>query len=181
MTSEIDVAVQRAHKEGDSSDPMGPGSAFYRSELHRYLMKRLRNSQDAHDLAQEAFLRYLQLPNVSLLRNPKGYLFRIAVNLISEWQLRRDRSTVTFNSDLADKRSSVLQDATTDVSEQLSSREHLLKILEQIPPTYRRVLLMNKAQGLSYWEIAEKLNVAPETVLKYLARATAAARKAQFD
>ena len=65
--------------------------------------------------------------------------------------------------------------------EQLLSREHLEKVLEQIPLNYRRVLLMSKCDGLSNAQIAKKLNVTPETIVRYLARAVAFARKARWD
>jgi RNA polymerase sigma factor (sigma-70 family) len=174
------VALQEQDDErSDGLDPAGP-DALYNNHLHRYLMRQLRNRDDASDLAQEAYLRYLQLPDAGVVRKPSGYLFRIAFNLISEWRLRRDRSAVTFNSELADKRSSVWPDATPDAFEQLITREHLEKILEQIPLNYRRVLLMSKCDGLTNSQIAEKLSITPDTVVRYLARATAFARKAQW-
>ncbi len=168
------------HSTGSASQPAG-AEALYNNQLHRYLMRQLRNREDASDLAQEAYLRYLQLPDAGAVRKPSGYLFRIAVNLISEWRLRRDRSAVTFDSELADQRSTAWPDARPDMVEQLTSRERLEQVLEQIPQNYRRVLLMNKCEGLSNAQIAAKLNVTPETVVRYLARAVAFARKARWD
>lgn len=168
-------------QQRDELDPSGPDAQQYRSELHRYLIRRLRSSEDARDLAQEAYLRYLQLPDHGAIRKPAGYLFRIAVNLIYEWRLRRDRSAVTYNSELADKCSNALPDNGVDVCEQLASAERLRTVLEQIPLTYRRVLIMSKCEGLTHEEIAARLNLSPESVMKYLARATAYARRAQWD
>ena len=54
-------------------------------------------------------------------------------------------------------------------------------MLEQIPITYRRVLIMSKCEGLTNAQIAERLKIAPDSVLKYLARGTAYARRAQWD
>lgn len=161
-------------------EPFGPDT-LYHPQLHRYLVRQLHNRQDASDLAQEAYLRYLQLPDTGAVRKPSGYLFRIAFNLISEWRLRRDRSAVTFDSELADHRSSAWPDASPDAFQQLTSRERLEKVLEQIPLNYRRVLLMSKCEGLTNEQIAAKLNVTADTVVRYLARAVAFARKAQWD
>ena len=115
------MAFQRREQNRDTLDPAGPDAQQYRSDLHRYLMRRLRSSEDARDLAQEAYLRYLQLPDHGAVRKPSGYLFRIAVNLIYEWRLRRDRSAVTYNSELADKCSSSLADGAAGICEQLTS------------------------------------------------------------
>jgi RNA polymerase sigma factor (sigma-70 family) len=176
------VALQK--QEGDaneSPDPMGAEAEKCRRDLHRYLARCLRSDEEANDLAQEAYLRYLQIPDAGVLRKPAGYLFRIALNLLYEWRHRRDRSPVTFDSDLADKRADVWADAGADIYEQLTSREHLQKVLDAIPFNYRQVLWMNKVEGLTYHEIAVKLNLRPDTVLNYLARAAAHARRVQFD
>jgi RNA polymerase sigma factor (sigma-70 family) len=174
-----DKSAEAAHR-GNAADPQG-SEALYNSHLHRFLIRRLHNRQDASDLAQEAYLRYLQLPDTGVVRNPSGYLFKIAFHLISEWRLRRDRSAVTFDSELADKRSTAWPDTAPDAFEQLTSNERLEQILAQIPQNYRRVLLMSKCDGLSNEQIAAQLHVTPETVVRYLARAVAFARKARWD
>jgi RNA polymerase sigma factor (sigma-70 family) len=168
-------------EERDDGEARSTGpEVLYSGRLHRYLVKQLRNREDASDLAQEAYLRFLQLPDAGVVRKPSGYLFRIALNLITEWRWRRDRSAVTFDSDLAEKRSTVCADGAPDAFEQLINQERLEKILEQIPLTYRRVLLWSKCDGLTNAQIAEKLGVTPDTVVRYLARAIAFARKAQW-
>jgi RNA polymerase sigma factor (sigma-70 family) len=164
-----------------SRDPMGADADDYRENLHRYLTRCLKNSEDASDLAQEAYLRYLQLPDARVLHRPDRYLFRIALNLLHEWRLRRDRSAVTFDSRLADKRSGAFADSGSDVLTQLTSAEHLQKVLDCIPANYRQVLWMNRVEGLHYREIARKTGLAPDTVLVYLGRAIACARRAAAD
>lgn len=153
----------------------------YPAALHRYLMRRLRDKHDAQDLAQEAYLRYLQLPSSGAVRDPAAYLFKIAFNLISEWRLRRDRSVVSCDSELLDQQAASVSVETPDMVDQLASRERLEKVLEQVPVTYRRVLLMSKCDGLSNAEIARSLNVTPDTVVRYLGRAMAFARRARWD
>lgn len=153
--------------------------AAYGGRLHRYLIRQLRNREDASDLAQEAYLRFLQLPDVSAIRDVRGYLFRIALHLISEWRWRRDRGLVTFDSQLADARDS--REPAADELTLLLGQETLARVLDQIPQTYRQVLLWNKCDGLTNAQIAERLNVSPETVVRYLAKATALARKARWN
>jgi RNA polymerase sigma factor (sigma-70 family) len=140
----------------------------YPPALHRYLIRQMRNRDDARDLAQEAYLRYLQLPDTAAVRDPSAYLFRIAFNLISEWRL-------------AEGRAKTAPAAGPAAVEQLISRERLERILEQIPLNYRRVLLMSKCDGLSNRQIADALNVTPATVVRYLGRAVAFARRARWD
>jgi RNA polymerase sigma factor (sigma-70 family) len=155
-------------------------TAEYPAALHAYLVRQLRNRHDAQDLAQEAYLRYLQLPSAGVVRNPAAYLFRIAFNLMTEWRLRQDRSVVSCDSELMEQHTGAAAPATEPV-ELLMSQERLEKVLEQIPLTYRRVLLMSKCDGLSHEEIAQSLQVSPDTVVRYLGRALAFARRARWD
>ena len=152
----------------------------YPAALHRYLMRQLHNRDDAQDLAQEAYLRFLQLPNSGVVRKPGAYLFRIAFNLMTEWRLRQDRSVVSCDSELVESQEEVPAE-TPDLEDQLASRQRLEKVLEQVPVNYRQVLLMSKCDGMSNDEIAKVLNVAPDTVARYLGRAVAFARRAQWD
>jgi RNA polymerase sigma factor (sigma-70 family) len=160
--------------------PSETQQAEYPAALHTYLVRQLRNRQDAQDLAQEAYVRYLQLPNSAAVRNPAAYLFRIAFNLMTEWRLRRDRSVVCYDSDLMEQHASAAAPAPGPV-EQLLQRERLERVLEQIPLNYRRVLIMSKCDGLSNEEIAATLKVSAHTVVRYLGRAVAFARRARWD
>ena len=172
--------MRRPKKSTQGGDqPSEAGQVEYPAALHTYLMRQLRNRHDAQDLAQEAYLRYLQLPNAGVVRNPAAYLFRIAFNLMSEWRLRQDRSVVSCDSQLLEQHAGIAP--TPGPVEQLLSRERLEKVLEQVPLKYRRVLIMSKCDGLSNEQIAQSLNVTAETVVRYLGRAVAFARRAQWD
>jgi RNA polymerase sigma factor (sigma-70 family) len=179
------VALQKQDQEAESGRHLDPTTAAEsercRRELHSYLARCMRSDEEASDLAQEAYLRYLQVPDAGVIRKPAAYLFRIAFNLLREWRHRRDRSPVAFNSALADKRAGLWADAGADIYEQLTTREQLQRVLDEIPYKYRQVLWLNKVEGLSHLQIAEKLNLAPNTVLSYLFRAVAHARRVQFD
>lgn len=171
-----DRSAGKAGKEACDSQ-----GALYPRDLHRYLVKRLRNREDAMELAQEAYLRFLQLPDRGAVHNPAAYLFRIAFNLMSEWRLRRDRSVVSFDSELADLRAADTAADAPAAVEQLLDRERLEKVLEQIPEYYRRVLLMSKCDGLTNEQIAQALAVTPDTISRYLGRAMAFARRAKWE
>jgi RNA polymerase sigma-19 factor, ECF subfamily len=57
--------------------------------LMRYLTARVHSAHDARDIAQETYLRLLQLDQVDFIRDPQSYLFRIASNLSRDTPLRR--------------------------------------------------------------------------------------------
>jgi len=153
----------------------------YRPALHRFLTHRLRNAEDARDLAQETYLRFYQLANADAVRRPVGYLFRIAVNLVYEFQLKRRHDRVTYDSDgmetLAER---VPGPVNADPSQQHMIQDQVNHILKQIPPTYRKVFIMHKRDGLSCQEIGQALNLTQRSVEIYLARAIAYARGARW-
>jgi RNA polymerase sigma factor (sigma-70 family) len=154
----------------------------YRVELHRFLTRRLHSSQDAGDLAQDVYLRFLQLPDTDLIRQPQAYLYRIASNLVYEYRLREKRRDVVCDPAVLEE----LAEDTADswiptLDERLSTGQQLERVLQQLPETYRAILLLQKRDGLSYAEIAKRLGLSVHTVQKYLFRALAHCRAADWD
>jgi RNA polymerase sigma factor (sigma-70 family) len=160
------------------------GSAFeqYHTGLHRFLMRRLRSTHNAQDLAQEAYLRLLRLDRAEFVRKPQAYLYRIAANLVYEFKLRERNEPITFDSEALERAAEfpaeVLQN---DASERLIVAQQLESVLTQLPPLYRAVFVLRKRDGLSYPEIARTLDISVHTVKKYLARAVAQCRSAQWE
>jgi hypothetical protein len=52
------------------ADPTGPQGTEDRAALVRFILGRLRSAEDARDLAQEAYLRFLQVPDEAVIRQP---------------------------------------------------------------------------------------------------------------
>lgn len=176
------MALHKKHRDNPRSEPLRTWAEQYRPALHRYLMRLLRDPQDAQDFAQEVYVRFFQLPEGHAIRNPAAYLLRIATNLVYEYRIRPDRQVVTYDSEIADERAQVLPSALgSDPSHQLTSAEHLDRVLAQIPPAYRQALLLHKRDGLSYAEISARLGISLEAVKKRIVRALAYGRRARWD
>jgi RNA polymerase sigma-70 factor (ECF subfamily) len=152
----------------------------YHAELHRFLMRRLRSVQHAQDLAQEAYLRLLRVERTELVRMPRAYLYRIAVNLVSEFRLREQRELITYDSDALEEAAERASDAGPDEQgDKVADAQQIDSVLGRLPPLYLAILVLRKRDGLSYQEIAQQLDVSIHTVKKYLARALAICRQAQ--
>lgn len=178
----MSIIDKRDKSRHHPADPSGLQGTEDRAALIRFILSRLRSAEDARDLAQEAYLRFLQVPDETAIRQPLRYLYRIALNLVYEFHLRRDRSIVTFDSQIADDQAGrTPPDPSSELGQALTTTEQLDRILSQIPPHYRRVLVMHKRDGLSYAEIAAETGLSKQSVQKYLARAMAAARLAKWD
>ncbi len=156
----------------------------YAPKLYQYLSRRLRSNRDVEDLVQYVYQRFLQSPQHELVRQPEAYLYRIAANVINEWSLHKQREIVTFDSDVVDAVTERLPDTGAwkdDIADQYATRQQLQRILAQVPVQYRVVFVMNVRDGLTCREIARQLGISPLTAKKYLTRALACCRSAQWS
>jgi RNA polymerase sigma-70 factor (ECF subfamily) len=159
------------------------GTAFeqYHAGLHRFLLRRLRSSHNAQDLAQETYLRLLRMDSHELVRKPQAYLYRIAANLVYEFKLRERNEPVAFDSEALERAAESTPSGAIDAGEAVSLAQQLESVLGQLPPLYRAVFVLRKRDGMSYPEIARTLDISVHTVKKYLARAVAQCRCARWD
>jgi RNA polymerase sigma factor (sigma-70 family) len=153
--------------------------------LYRFLMRRLGGNEEARDLAQDVYLRFLQSPHNALVRQPQAYLYRIAANLVNEYALRQKREQVTYDSDAVQELHEHTGDAWTDEPGDQLNREQevarLERVLGQLPAVYQAVLVLRTRDGLTREAIARELGLSPQTVKKYLFRAVAHCRTADWS
>lgn len=139
--------------------------ALYHGSLVRMLYRRTGDRERAEDLAQEVFVRVLEAPPT----NPKPWLFAVALNLARDegrQAVRRQHKLELLKGEL-DGAAAPAPDAELEQSEQrLLVRDALDELAEQD----REVLLM-KAEGLSYDEIAAATGLAKGSIGTTLARA----------
>lgn len=155
----------------------------YRGGLQRYLMRRLEHAQNAQDLAQEVYLRLLRVGSVDLVRQPQAYLYRIASHVVYEFRLReqREQKYITINSEVMDELAdSVGEPSAEEQWRTMSTERELARLFAQLPPVEQAIVLLQKRDGLSYKEVAEKLDLSVHTVKKYLFRALLRLRQSEW-
>lgn len=153
-------------------------SSFSRHDrlLHHYLTRRLRLRQDADDLTQEVYLRLLRRSLASPIHKPLAYLYGIAAHVLAEFRARGDRERQSLSIDNPatgfsnENSEEIAADYLIDALELWERIDHVLGTL---PPTHAAVLVAHKLEGLSYREVAERLNLSVHTVAKYVAQAKA--------
>ena len=147
-------------------------------DLLRFIRYRVRDPDDARDLLQESFLRLLRHDRQALVERPEAYLFRIAANLAYEHRLRlRRQGTVVDDSPEA-------TDAGTAPERRALNLERVRRVqtaFDRLPPLPRAALLLQRRDGLSYAEIAARLQTTTHMVKKHLSRAMAECRGALDD
>jgi RNA polymerase sigma-70 factor (ECF subfamily) len=146
----------------------------YGSELHRYLVKRLRAGEEADDMAQEVYLRLLRLHRSDLIRQPAAYVYFLAAQVVGEFRMRAAKRPIVYDSEALDR---VASEDTYAKRDELPDREHtereLKRLLSKLSAAHRNVLLMRKRDGFSVQEIAEKLQMSVFKVKRYLVEANA--------
>lgn len=155
----------------------------YGKPLERYLLRRVRDGQDARDLAQEVYLRLLRVGKAELAAGDSpAYLFWIASHVVYEFKLRAQRERVIFDSQVVDAWSEQPPQVERDaIGRELDLNRQLERALKRLPPVYRAVIVMHKRDGLSFTEVAQQLGLSKHTVKKYVGRALAALRAGKWD
>jgi len=140
-----------------------------RVQIERYLVSRVRNPDDARELAQEAFLRLLRIKDAEYIRQPEAYLFRIALNLAYEYNLKQKTSLIDPYAVLEEDAESLATPHTTEELAELRERmERLEQALGTLPANVQAALVYHRRDGMTYNEIAERLGVSASMVKKYL-------------
>jgi len=129
--------------------------ARYRVAITSYLYRLVGKRSEAESLAQEAFLRVLQKADRYLY--PKRFstwFYTIARNLATDF-LKKKRALVP--DDFQSLAESMLGPAQAEADQEASDHEELaqlLQALQELPVTYREVVVLRALQELSYREIA---------------------------
>lgn len=146
----------------------------YHDQLLRFLARGLSDQSDAQDLAQEVFLRILRVEDPDLIRHPRAYLYRVAVNVIQEWRLRNRRFPVKDDHDLEQEPDDGGPVEEIEASERA---ERLNAAVARLPARYRAVLTLRVNRGLTHKEVADELDITPRMVKRDLVKAYAKLRE----
>src|SRR6185437_14334660 len=132
----------------------------------------MRNSAEAEDAVQEAFLRVLKhREKLAEIRDIRVWLVRITWNVVLD--RKRRGKTRPENDDIADY-ARVLPSSDRRADEELiSSQEHsrILSLIDRLPAKERRALLLSAVEELSTAQIASVLKTTESSVRSRIFRA----------
>ena len=145
------------------------------SNLMRYLRSSVRNSNDLEDLAQETFIRYFRaISNGESIENPKGWLYRVGRRLAID-RGKKSKPVLLDEAGWRSVESDIAYHPTLEDDER-SLRSSKLP-WHTLSPAERECLLL-RAEGFTFREVAEVLDVSISTAASYVARAIKKFRKA---
>ncbi|MFJ3057011.1 sigma-70 family RNA polymerase sigma factor [Herbaspirillum sp. NPDC087042] len=142
----------------------------HHSWLKGWLQRRLGNSEQAADLAQDTFLRLLGSERIpSVIHEPRAYLTTVAQRLVANlW--RREKLEQAYLEALAQAPVAT----APSPQEQAILLETLLELdqlLDQLPALVRRAFLLSQLDGLTHAQVAAALGISIPTVKRYLVKA----------
>lgn len=154
--------------------------------MRAHVRSELGHRQDAEDIAQETWARMAAAAGrePGAIENMRGYLFRIARNLVIDHR-RRTRSSVEIKVDEAVVER--VADARPDPESVLITRTELRRmdrIMAAMPARPREVFRLSRIEGMSFADIGRRLGTSRQTVHEHMRRALLAlqlAAETDFD
>ncbi len=137
--------------------------------LLRFLQARLRSPQEAHEVAQEAYVRLLSLDEPGAVSYLRAFLFKTAANLAVD-RLRREEiqlraTTAPVFREIIDLRTPERHAAATQ------DLERLERLVAALPAKCRRVFVLHRFYGQDVESIAQEMKLSKRMVQTYMVRA----------
>lgn len=136
--------------------------ATYSDALYRYVVKHVRDRDEAKDIVQESFLRlWMRLDRVAA-SGARSYLFTTAHNLIVDRSRRRKNLT---------RYDAWHEDVQTTQQPKAGLKDVIDAALVKLTPIQRRLILLRDLEGHTYEAITEITGLDMTKVKVYLFRA----------
>ncbi|MBW6482224.1 MAG: RNA polymerase sigma factor [Vicingaceae bacterium] len=134
----------------------------YADNLFRFVLKNIKNEDDAKDIVQESFLKvWLKKEEINFLK-ANSYLFSTAYHQTIDY-IRKSKIQLTANEELSHQ-SWMYEQQPADIQEVLHAA------LEKLPPIQKAVILLRDYEGYNYLEIAEITKLSEAQVKVYIFR-----------
>lgn len=147
---------------------------MYFRRLRLLLLRRGRTREEAEDLIQDAFLKMQEYcERGGQVRQPEGFLVRTVLRLAAN--ARRDAHRNLYYEEPVENLTLIV-DTTPTPDEVLAGDQCLERMRDALDAVSRRtrdVFFMQRLDGLSYAQIAQRLGVSISAVEKHIATALA--------
>lgn len=142
----------------------------YKARFFAAALKMTHSADLSEEIVQEVFVTlWLRRENLASVESPASYLFTIVHNSIlfhfkkmaKEALVKRRYSEEIIKNECQFE----------DLMEERENEELLNRIIQQLPSQQKLVYQLNKIEGLTRDEIAERLQLSPNTVKNHLLKA----------
>jgi RNA polymerase sigma factor RpoE len=183
MSDQNDQILIALIKEGDKK-------AFdklvikYQQRIIQLVSRYVRDASDAQDVAQEAFIKaYKALPAFRGESAFYTWLYRIAVNTAKNYLVSRSRRSSDYEVEVSDAENfeEAFKLKETDTPEHLALSDEIRitiqQAIESLPEELKSAIKYRELEGMSYEQIAKKMDCPVGTVRSRIFRAREAVDK----
>lgn len=156
-----------AFTEAASAQPVEVLYSDHHGWLRGWLRKRLGNAFDAADIAHDTYLRILSTGRVPQPEESRRHLTQIANGLVIDLYRRRQIEAAYLEAIAC--MPAALAPSEEERALAVEALVEVDTILHGLPAKARTALLLCRLEGLTYREIAQRLNVSVSSVEKYVA------------
>lgn len=143
--------------------------------LMRFLTCRLKSSQEAKEVAQESYVRMLQLDAPGGISYLRAFLFKTASNLAADRLKSATRRGRIEQLEFFDESDCVPSpEAGVAAGQELVT---ILRAIDELPAKCRYAFLMNRFHGRELAEVAQLMNLSERMVRLYVERAVVFCRE----
>ncbi|WP_148044212.1 RNA polymerase sigma factor [Sinomicrobium pectinilyticum] len=130
--------------------------------LVAYICQYTQDRSEAEDIAQNSFVKlWEKRRELRIHTSLKSYLYSTAYNLFID-KYRQMKKTNDYLENL--KEEALYEMSGQSETELMRQLELLESAIEELPPKCRNIFILNKKEGFTYKEVAEKLNISVKTV-----------------
>ena len=167
-----DLSEVRGLLEGESLHLFEAAFREHHAALLQYLRHRVRSESDAHDIAQETYLRLLRYRENQDLDSLKALLFRIAGNLVV-MRARKARAQHWADHRPLDEEPELTcgdpsQEQRLAGEQQL---DRLMAVIQRLPVKCQQVFVLSRFHDMTYLQIANRCGISIKMVEKHIAKA----------
>ncbi|WP_111307477.1 RNA polymerase sigma factor [Confluentibacter sediminis] len=150
----------------DDSDAFDVLFKTYYKDLVRYIRSLNNDLALSEDIVQQVFVNlWINRSTITIKNSVRGYLFSASYTTYIDYY-RKTRRQLDL---LENFKSEIIRD---HISENKDLLEHKIKrlrmVIDTLPPICKKVLELNKFEGLKYDEIANELNISKKTVESHM-------------
>ncbi|ALP68503.1 sigma-70 family RNA polymerase sigma factor [Paraburkholderia caribensis] len=140
---------------------------------YQWLKNRLRRKvgcqSTAEDLSSEAFVQFVQIPDIHAIQEPRALLTTISQRLVFEFWRRRDLEQAYLRelATIPDQASP----SEHDTFEMVQLLFELDRRLSGLPIKVSQAFMLSQLDGMTYADIAQQLDVSVSMVGQYMTKA----------
>lgn len=138
----------------------------YYDDIYRFCCFQTGSAQDAYDLTQETFLKFIRYVDSYKFKNLKGYLLTIAMNVCRDYYGKPERkyASAVSEEEIDRVRGGEMSLREKGTAGELERRLVLLQALAVLPPQQREAIILLYAYGYKHREIARMTGMNLSTV-----------------